>query len=229
MLISRVTWSDLARPGSELTGPLPLVIIHHSFRPDLPASAKEAAEVAALRSMDTFHRETNGWAGLAYSFCVFQSGRIYEARGWLRAGAHTEGHNRDAHAFCFVMDGSKHAPTAAAVQAVKDAIAEGVQMGAIAPGYQVEPHDKYKNKVCPGDKIKAILRQLGPGSNAKPRVLKFGMTGPDVAELQKLLKVAPTNGNFGAVTKAAVINFQKKNGLVADGVVGPLTRAKLGM
>lgn len=37
------------------------------------------------------------------------------------------------------------------------------------------------------------------------------------------------DGNFGAKTTEAVKLFQKKNGLTADGVVGPKTRAVLGM
>lgn len=61
------------------------------------------------------------------------------------------------------------------------------------------------------------------------RFLTVGSVGADVRELQKrlvaenLLKVAPT-GKFGALTKAAVKLFQKKNDLPAVGYVGPATR-----
>ncbi len=37
------------------------------------------------------------------------------------------------------------------------------------------------------------------------------------------------DGIYGAKTKAAVKSFQKKNGLTADGIVGPKTAAALGM
>ena len=37
------------------------------------------------------------------------------------------------------------------------------------------------------------------------------------------------DGIFGSKTRAAVISFQKKNGLTADGIVGPKTLAALGM
>lgn len=226
-ILGRIVWTDRVRPGSELTGPLDLVVIHHSYKPDVPADAKEKVEAAAVLSMDTFHRETQGWAGIAYSFCVFQSGRVYEGRGWLRAGAHTEGHNRDAHGICFVMDGSKHDPTPAALEAVKNLINDGVRIGAIAPNYQVEPHDRYKIKVCPGDKIKAILPQLLPPNGTA--VLRYGDRSEEVRALQKRLKVKPETGYFGAYTKAAVIDFQRKNGLTPDGIVGEKTRQKLGL
>ena len=58
------------------------------------------------------------------------------------------------------------------------------------------------------------------------RVLRFGSRGDDVKELQKLLKIN-ADGIFGRQTEGAVKNFQKENGLVADGIVGQKTIAKL--
>ncbi|CAB4154297.1 Peptidoglycan binding-like [uncultured Caudovirales phage] len=51
--------------------------------------------------------------------------------------------------------------------------------------------------------------------------------GPDVLYLQNKLGVNPP-GPFGPLTHAAVVAFQKKHGLLADGIVGPLTWSKLG-
>jgi len=57
--------------------------------------------------------------------------------------------------------------------------------------------------------------------------------GEDVIEVQKRLKELgyydyPTiTGYYGSITKAAVIGFQKANGLTADGIVGKYTRAKM--
>ena len=65
---------------------------------------------------------------------------------------------------------------------------------------------------------------------ARP-ILKVGSKhAADVKYLQKKLGVATggADGIFGPKTKAAVIAFQKKHGLTADGVVGPTTWAKLG-
>lgn len=56
--------------------------------------------------------------------------------------------------------------------------------------------------------------------------LKQGSRGAEVKTLQSLLKVT-SDGIFGQKTKAAVIAFQKANGLVADGIVGKKTWAKL--
>ena len=65
-------------------------------------------------------------------------------------------------------------------------------------------------------------------------VLKSGSSGNEVKEVQKRLKLwgyynGAVDGVFGAGTKSAVIAFQKKNGLKADGVVGKATYKALGM
>lgn len=57
-------------------------------------------------------------------------------------------------------------------------------------------------------------------------LLREGSRGEEVKQLQTLLKVG-ADGIFGPITKAAVINFQKNNDLVPDGIVGPYTWEKL--
>lgn len=65
-------------------------------------------------------------------------------------------------------------------------------------------------------------------------ILKQGATGGEVKEVQRRLKLwgyykGSLDGVFGASTRSAVIAFQKKNGLKADGVVGASTYKALGM
>ena len=65
-------------------------------------------------------------------------------------------------------------------------------------------------------------------------VLKPGSKGGEVKEVRRRLKQwgyykGEPDGIFGAGTKAAVIAFQKKNGLTADGIVGAATFRALGM
>jgi LysM repeat protein len=69
------------------------------------------------------------------------------------------------------------------------------------------------------------------------RTLRRGHTGDDVRQLQEALVTtghmtqgqANTGpGMFGPLTHASVRNFQRAQGLTADGVVGPRTRAALG-
>jgi peptidoglycan hydrolase-like protein with peptidoglycan-binding domain len=62
---------------------------------------------------------------------------------------------------------------------------------------------------------------------AANRILRQGMRGDSVKALQKLLRDLEydiaVHGIFDEATKKAVVNFQKEEGLNADGVVGPTT------
>lgn len=60
------------------------------------------------------------------------------------------------------------------------------------------------------------------------RDLKFGDKGSDVRALQVKLGIK-VDGDFGKGTKAALMEFQKANGLTVDGVCGQNTRQKLGL
>ncbi len=62
-----------------------------------------------------------------------------------------------------------------------------------------------------------------------PKTIRLGETGEDVKRLQRVFArmkiLAPENvdGVFGTQTDLVVRDFQQSNGLVVDGVVGPIT------
>ncbi|HYJ00175.1 MAG TPA: transglycosylase family protein [Thermoleophilaceae bacterium] len=58
--------------------------------------------------------------------------------------------------------------------------------------------------------------------------LRKGDRGAAVRRLQRRLGV-PADGVFGPMTRRAVKRFQRRHGLVGDGIVGPLTRRELGL
>ena len=71
-----------------------------------------------------------------------------------------------------------------------------------------------------------------PAAPTPEPVLRTGSRGEDVKTLQSRLHdlgyyADEIDGQFGAGTKAAVIDFQKANGLEADGMVGSETKAIL--
>lgn len=71
-------------------------------------------------------------------------------------------------------------------------------------------------------------------SGAQAASLRRGASGDDVVTLQKKLKnwgyySGTVDGIFGGQTEQAVIYFQRKNGLTADGIVGEQTANALGM
>ncbi|WP_110114724.1 peptidoglycan-binding protein [Bacillus sp. CGMCC 1.16541] len=71
-----------------------------------------------------------------------------------------------------------------------------------------------------------------PSTSVSSTTLRLGMSGSAVTSVQKVLinkgyLKASATGYFGSLTRTAVINFQRANGLSADGVVGPATQRAL--
>ena len=57
-------------------------------------------------------------------------------------------------------------------------------------------------------------------------LLKQGTHGNAVKKLQEKLAIS-ADGQFGSATEKAVRDYQQKNGLVADGMAGPVTLAHM--
>ncbi|RYL98472.1 peptidoglycan-binding protein [Sporolactobacillus sp. THM7-7] len=79
-----------------------------------------------------------------------------------------------------------------------------------------------------------ILSQSAAAHFTSDGLINKGMHHQDVKTLQNMLKktgnypaARPANGYFGKATEQAVRQFQKENGLNADGVVGKETKKKL--
>ena len=59
-------------------------------------------------------------------------------------------------------------------------------------------------------------------------ILKLGSKGDEVKLLQEFLGIV-TDGDFGPMTEMEVKNWQRKNGLTPDGIVGPKTLNAMGI
>lgn len=73
-----------------------------------------------------------------------------------------------------------------------------------------------------------------PAAYYSGRNITKGDTAANIKAVQTVLKkwgyyTGAVDGVFGPKTRAAVISFQKKNGLIADGIVGPRTEAAMGL
>ena len=77
-----------------------------------------------------------------------------------------------------------------------------------------------------GGEIKAV--PVAESNSGTPPTLRKGSKGEWVKKMQKVLGAA-ADGDFGPGTERAVKEWQAKNGLVADGIVGPKTLAKMGI
>jgi peptidoglycan hydrolase-like protein with peptidoglycan-binding domain len=64
------------------------------------------------------------------------------------------------------------------------------------------------------------IPRVEPGGQGRP-TLRRGAQGDAVLALQRLLRMPDANGRFGPRTEAAVREFQRRRGMVPDGIVGP--------
>ena len=88
--------------------------------------------------------------------------------------------------------------------------------------------DETKREKSLGALLLALL--LGAYPSAAHSAVAWGDRGSDVKAVQQRLRqygymTAPADGIYGQATYEAVVWFQRKNGLTADGVVGPATAA----
>jgi N-acetylmuramoyl-L-alanine amidase CwlA len=104
-------------------------------------------------------------------------------------------------------------------------------------------HNHWSGKDCPEklrrnipyswdvflSKVNSFLRKEQQPAPKPDRLLKLKspmMRGEDIRLMQSKVG-AKTDGIFGPKTEAAVVGFQKANGLKQDGIVGPITWSKL--
>lgn len=80
--------------------------------------------------------------------------------------------------------------------------------------------DVLSGALAPPALIPAVEVVAPPSGTPRP-TLRRGSAGPWVAELQTKLGITPADGVFGAHTEAAVRKFQRSQGLVPDGIIGP--------
>lgn len=159
-IIERAAWGARHRRGAPDPEPEPRVVIHHSYRPVLTPETTPEQERAAVRAVERYHVENNGWAGIGYNFLVAPSGRVYEGRGWRYRGAHAGPVNGESIGVCLLIDGSVTPANEATIRAVRELIRAGLEAGEIASDYTVSGHRDHMPRTCPGDKVYAQLPEF---------------------------------------------------------------------
>lgn len=172
--------------GEDVTGRLPWgEVVIHTEAGAQHAPAPLPTECQWIRAIEGFHVNTRKWQGIAYSFLIAPSGRVFEGRGWGRSGAHTEGRNGTAAGVCFLGHGDKWPATEAQWQSAAWLIGEGIRLGNLTPNPKVSGHRDYstKGKTCPGNLVYPYLDRLrgitGPVTE--------GLSMSDISEILKRL------------------------------------------
>lgn len=149
---SRATWRALPPDCSvaSFSTPAAYTFIHHSVTPTAHIKTVEA-EKAHMRYLQQI-AFSRGFCDISYSFIIFPSGRVYEGRGWKKVGAHTEGYNSVAHAFCFAGNFETQAPSRKALEAAGALHKKGVRWHRIARNAVILGHRQAQGAAtaCPG-------------------------------------------------------------------------------
>lgn len=220
------------------------IILHH---PVFNGSAEMLNEIEINNKSDP--KVMSG-----YHFYVRKDGAVYAMRPVEAIGAHCYGQNSISIGVAFegnfMVDDMSEAQFNSGVELCRYLMKS-------YPGIkEVSPHKKYYNTDCPGDKfpinkmisllsnsgysIKYLQHELnvqfnagiaedniaGPVTLSKCPVIKIGASGNITRWVQVRLGISQ-DGIFGSKTKSAVVEFQSKNGLVTDGIVGQNTWRKL--
>lgn len=197
-----------------------------------------------VRSIETFHVKTRGWAGIAYNALVCPHGHIYEGRGMRYRSAANGDVPKNAAWFAVCYLGGKGDPftdaaKAALIRAVQWLRADG------GAGSKVIGHRDVTSTECPGSTIQAWLERTNFSTGGStppapkqvavwdlPSTWAIGSTGAVVTKLgQRLViwakhlglpapyKVGP-GPEFTETDRDAVAAFQRAQGWTGDDADG---------
>lgn len=101
--VSRDVWSaNPPRSVDKFPGPIPFVIIHHTYEPAACYTPADCCK--AMQAIQRFHQQDRGWNDIGYSFVVGGDGRIYQGRGFNVVGAHAPRYNDKSVGICLIGD-----------------------------------------------------------------------------------------------------------------------------
>lgn len=175
------------------------LIVHHS------AGTNSSSDWAAVvRSIWDFHVNVNLWSDIGYNWLIDPNGVIYEGRGDNILGAHFCGTNTGTTGVCVMGNFMTIAPSAAAVNSLKELFAWKACEAGVAPlGAAYHPssgktlhvisgHRDGCSTSCPGDLLYPLLPALRDSTNrfilnqCSPLTNKSSISSPGL-----IVKVAP--------------------------------------
>lgn len=216
-LTTRRGWGARTSRTGRPMGRVSHLVVHHFWRPDVPASASRATERSVMRGVEAFHA-SQGWsAAPGYQLVVFDSGRAYEGVGLGRQGVHTKGINSTSIAFCFGNDGDAAQPTDAAWATAQALRKYAVDGGYLTPDYRLTGHRDHAAKSCPGNRTYPHIgrvRSDAPPTDEDPNMIDTKSAAHRIRLFQTVLAWWGGQANLAAA-----------RGLAADGVWGKNTEA----
>lgn len=185
-LVTRAQWGARPRGATTSTHPIgkTLGITAHWEGPHMGAFAHDQC-AGKVRGIEVFHRDTRGWADIAYNALVCPHGFVFEGRGpGVKSAANGDTQtNEDWYAVCY-LGGEGDGFTAAGKQAYLDAFGWLAREGAAGP--KRNGHRDHKATACPGDEIYKWVSALPDGAGA-PAVAPPAPTTPTRVSRARIL------------------------------------------
>lgn len=114
--------------------PAPFVIVHPT---GTEPCTSQAGCSAAIREIQDFQVDGNGWPEISYHFLIGGDNRIYAGRGWGRQGANVERFSNQAINIGYIGRFNNDRPTAEAAALLDSLVACGISAGALASDVNV--------------------------------------------------------------------------------------------
>lgn len=222
-----------------------LIVLHHA-----------AAKNATIYNIHNWHLAQH-WAGCGYHFYIRKDGTIYRGRPECTIGAHAVGHNATSIGICLEGDFNKQSPTKEQIKSgaelitylkkkynIENVKGHGDLMATDCPGkwFVIEQFLGEKENLvlsfqkavtADGIKLKVFGCDGKYGTETalamKQCIIKKRLVHKykNATKLVQRLLGVTQDGKCGKETESAIMEFQKKNGLVVDGCCGEKTWRKL--
>lgn len=163
-MMTRSTWKAAAARTRSMKpmGPVHRITIHHSAT--ACRDARTSAAIAAIRSIQRYHQDEQGWGDIGYHFLIDPAGRVWTGRAvdWQGAHAGDDERNQGNVGICLLGNytpGDQGPPQPAQI----DALAALVQQLCVRHGVaakDVVTHRELKQTDCPGPYLQTAVEGL---------------------------------------------------------------------
>lgn len=151
-VVSRSEWGAPPMSTAPMSNANDGVFVHHTVAGS-PGTVE--GEKAEMHNLDRIAR-SRGFAGISYSYVIFQSGRIYEGRGKGVEGAHTIGYNDTSYGVAAAGNYEEATPTKAMIDAYRWLRRDYLGLGS----KPVRPHSAVYATACPGKNLRAYISAM---------------------------------------------------------------------
>ena len=185
-----------------------LLVLHH-----------EAGSGSTAQQIHNYHKNVNGWAGIAYHYYVRKDGTIYRGRPENMIGGHCLGYNSCSIGICFEGNFENETMNQAQISAGWELIQDILRR---YPGITVRRHKDLNQTACPGRNFPFDVLT----GNYKPTKEDADMTKEDVMQIIAEHELEKANSSTYPEAATAMAKAKAKGLMDGTRPNSPLTRGE---